>query len=423
METFGPRSARLTAPNPPRFRKSVSAPEALTQENRLYDHDEELGRMLIDISPKKRKFDGLAASIRPRDAADLGQEYLKIESDEAPTSSVADQDAVSVITGDPRCFYVKQQILGNDSVQPLQCAIDEFICDVCLEFVRSSLSAQDYRNSNERWRWKRCGDSASYLIFQHYTSRRKLEASAQAGCELCIAMLSSGILARQDSLVFADINSRSERSEDGVRGQKDYSEFYAGGLERFLKNGAAGGNDFEYEFTFAKDEEECLLLPVWRSDGGLPHALPFLHSESQGCHDLIADWYSKCANQHEKCSRRELALPLRILDVEPENGGPNQVVLRESKELLVTSGNTGYVALSYCWANISVFSTTKQNISGRLQGISFHELPAVVQNAVTVIRKLDIRYLWVVSRPKTQITETSADAMASSIGCILHLPR
>lgn len=55
-----------------------------------------------------------------------------------------------------------------------------------------------------------------------------------------------------------------------------------------------------------------------------------------------------------------------------------------------------YVALSYCWGGVDPRSkTTKKNLRDGYRDIEFSTLPQCLQDAVTVARSLDIRYLWI----------------------------
>jgi hypothetical protein len=54
-----------------------------------------------------------------------------------------------------------------------------------------------------------------------------------------------------------------------------------------------------------------------------------------------------------------------------------------------------YACLSHIWASHAEVITTKSNLANRLSGISIDELPKTYQDAIDVIRKLNIRYIWI----------------------------
>lgn len=57
-----------------------------------------------------------------------------------------------------------------------------------------------------------------------------------------------------------------------------------------------------------------------------------------------------------------------------------------------------YIALSHCWGNLGQrpWLTTSGNLDRRLKtGFSIDDLPSTFQDAITVTRELDERYLWI----------------------------
>ncbi|KAF2872192.1 heterokaryon incompatibility protein-domain-containing protein [Massariosphaeria phaeospora] len=95
--------------------------------------------------------------------------------------------------------------------------------------------------------------------------------------------------------------------------------------------------------------------------------------------------------QHKdtKCSRGDVKLPLRVVDVEYD-AAPSRIRLYEPNGM---SGK--YTALSYVWGKQNHYTTTKSSIDNHRQGIALDELPKTLQDAVTLTRKLGVQYLWV----------------------------
>ncbi|KAF2670338.1 HET-domain-containing protein, partial [Microthyrium microscopicum] len=54
-----------------------------------------------------------------------------------------------------------------------------------------------------------------------------------------------------------------------------------------------------------------------------------------------------------------------------------------------------YATLSYCWGGDQSTATRTHNYVDYLQGICLASLPKTIQDAVTVARKLDLKYLWI----------------------------
>lgn len=83
-----------------------------------------------------------------------------------------------------------------------------------------------------------------------------------------------------------------------------------------------------------------------------------------------------------------MPLPSRVIDV-----GLEPPVLKE------TTGEIGaYVALSHCWGTNprnAIPMTTTSNLDQRKLGIPMTELPRSFQDAIKIVRKLNIRYIWI----------------------------
>lgn len=61
-----------------------------------------------------------------------------------------------------------------------------------------------------------------------------------------------------------------------------------------------------------------------------------------------------------------------------------------------TAGLDGsYIALSHCWGTGRMFKTTIASKKQRMRNIRLTELPRTFRHAITVTRKLDVRYLWI----------------------------
>jgi len=54
-----------------------------------------------------------------------------------------------------------------------------------------------------------------------------------------------------------------------------------------------------------------------------------------------------------------------------------------------------YIALSYCWGSTLAYKTTNQNLESHKKAILFKHLPKTLQDAITITRYLDMRYLWI----------------------------
>jgi Heterokaryon incompatibility protein (HET) len=146
------------------------------------------------------------------------------------------------------------------------------------------------------------------------------------------------------------------------------------------------------EFVLAKDKADSLQRPMLPPKENPNY--PSLHSGSEECIGLLEDWCHVCVSQHKKGVRRVLPLPTRLFDVSPEGNDSVYTALLASKNLYAPRAATRYVALSYCWGNVSPFPTTKKNSADRLNGIPLSDL-AVYRDAVHITRRCEIKYMWV----------------------------
>lgn len=109
---------------------------------------------------------------------------------------------------------------------------------------------------------------------------------------------------------------------------------------------------------------------------------------------IILDWIATCRNTHAACTVKgieETELPTRILDITPRQDA--SVVLIETRNTTCTEAY--YATLSHCWGNAHFIKTTKQTLAQRKNGIGWDALPKTFQDAITILRALHIRFLWI----------------------------
>lgn len=105
---------------------------------------------------------------------------------------------------------------------------------------------------------------------------------------------------------------------------------------------------------------------------------------------IIREGRSRCSEEHKElpCSRQPSGFaPTRLISIGTE-GAPLRLV-----ESAAVTGP--YATLSYCWGGAKPPSTTKANLSTRLQDIPEDSLPVVFRQAIQLARMLDIPYIWI----------------------------
>lgn len=125
----------------------------------------------------------------------------------------------------------------------------------------------------------------------------------------------------------------------------------------------------------------------------------------------------ECANNHRNCTDKRLDphfVPTRLLDI---GGGENSNArLVESSQIPRKEdfGQLKYATLSYCWGkSLPLKTTEKTKDEHEKKGIPVHKMPEVFQDAIQVVSKLGIRYLWIDAL--CIIQENQADWEAESV--------
>lgn len=126
------------------------------------------------------------------------------------------------------------------------------------------------------------------------------------------------------------------------------------------------------------------------------------YSGSDACLSVAASWLKECRENHPSCDlESNLPLPTRVIDV--GRGNSREPFLLETKGLTPEP----YVALSYCWGyweQHPPMKTVKKdvkalglkaNYEAHKKAIKHADMPSTIQDAVTICRRLGIRYLWV----------------------------
>ncbi|CAM1509633.1 Fc.00g033720.m01.CDS01 [Cosmosporella sp. VM-42] len=96
-----------------------------------------------------------------------------------------------------------------------------------------------------------------------------------------------------------------------------------------------------------------------------------------------------CLREHALCQQPTSTLPRRVIEV----GTIESPTIRLFEPNPDTTGS--YVALSYCWGNRNLVTTTTSTIEQLKSGIEVAKLPKTLQDAVVFTRNLAIEFLWI----------------------------
>lgn len=91
----------------------------------------------------------------------------------------------------------------------------------------------------------------------------------------------------------------------------------------------------------------------------------------------VSEWMQLCGVSGD--------LPKRVLKLD-----------RSIVRLCDSPGKRGrYAALSHCWGNFPILTTTRSNFRAHERGIDWRYLGKTFQDAITLTRSLDIQYIWI----------------------------
>ncbi|ETN42208.1 uncharacterized protein HMPREF1541_04149 [Cyphellophora europaea CBS 101466] len=147
-----------------------------------------------------------------------------------------------------------------------------------------------------------------------------------------------------------------------------------------------GNGPDELELEFYVPAGVPTSSPGIRSVGDIP-ATP----DDPRCFLTIKSWIQDCLQKHSTCrqSRVNKEMPMRLLDVSVD-----------VPCLVPTQNVQNYVALSHSWGAKrdriqAVPKTTKTNITQQYQGIPWIEFTKTFRDAITITRRLGLKYIWI----------------------------
>jgi hypothetical protein len=95
---------------------------------------------------------------------------------------------------------------------------------------------------------------------------------------------------------------------------------------------------------------------------------------------------SLCERSHLDCSSTLQDLPQRVVEVDH---------LPPRLRVTARGERDRYTALSYCWGSQPQATTTSHNFKSMQKGFAASSLARTLPDAITITRKLGIKYLWV----------------------------
>ena len=210
-------------------------------------------------------------------------------------------------------------------------------------------------------------DATHFTLDPFHESDAALEHSLDAGCPICSAL-----------------RYKSERIT------RDYVSF----------NRVGGCTDVEFRIILPAhgEQDDCkhmtrfVVCRVEDDEAFFSQCERAWSSHDSGSEEnleLAATLLYRCVESHDDCigNRQPSSYPTRLLDIENDT-----IRLVDSSHSHISGP---YATLSHTWGDTDIKVLTLQTLSEYRNGIEHQDIPLTFQNAITVARKLNIRYLWI----------------------------
>ncbi|KAF4467991.1 TOL [Fusarium albosuccineum] len=137
--------------------------------------------------------------------------------------------------------------------------------------------------------------------------------------------------------------------------------------------------------------------------------------------DMIKGWIKACKEAHAICSeavsKTTRSLPKRVVDTGPESNDGIHLFEHDDRTQRI---DEPYIALSHCWGKSVHFTSTIDTIDQWKVNIPFGSLSNTFKDAITISRKLGIRYIWIDSVCIIQGDKEDWKTEAAKMASIYH---
>lgn len=117
--------------------------------------------------------------------------------------------------------------------------------------------------------------------------------------------------------------------------------------------------------------------------------MPSWH-ENLDTFEVAAAWLQQCYTAHKSCglsSGADRVRPTRLVDI------------KDPMPRLVTTADWVamplYATLSYCWGTQKFLMLTRDNLAAFFKGIALESMPVLFRDAIFILRKLGLEYVWI----------------------------
>lgn len=171
-------------------------------------------------------------------------------------------------------------------------------------------------------------------------------------------------------------------------------------------------------------------------DGAVAGRMPGDEAGGEEAFETVGEWFKACVMDHGSCrfggegslvegggkGDEVVDLPHRVLDLEAVSGDEGVVRLVGTESDIGVRRKGQYIALSHRWPvdPKQHFMTTRPVLEQRKKLIRLEDMPASYKDAVTVTRRLGVRYLWIDSLCIVQDDAGDWEREAALMGSIYH---
>ncbi|KAH8676440.1 heterokaryon incompatibility protein-domain-containing protein [Tricladium varicosporioides] len=271
--------------------------------------------------------------------------------------------------------------------QPGQCSVDfdasvklSCLCSLCKD-LQSWMQKEITRDVPIEEYWP----TLDYVA-NHYSIGTDLEESAKRGCHLCTLIYYNFI----HSSFHKELN-RHLVTED----LRDISI-----LIRYFPNGKNFAKSSGNIHFFLEPEVEVGIVPSMGVSTLRDHYLApesvrnSIYTASSAFWSLAESWIQACNHSHNCCMivrDQPSSVPSRLIELQSTEELNDLKLIENTTQ----PWNLRYVTLSYCWGGDTVFRLLRNTIHSMRSGFSSQSLPATIRDAITVTRKLNIKYIWI----------------------------
>ncbi|KAK1064174.1 hypothetical protein LTR12_005911 [Friedmanniomyces endolithicus] len=121
------------------------------------------------------------------------------------------------------------------------------------------------------------------------------------------------------------------------------------------------------------------------------------YTGAASCLDLAHGWLKTCQASHDECKSRPLkplAAPSRLLWVPPYGSDATNLAVREAR-LSEYQPGVPYISLSHRWGSPKQLLLKTTNRATLRRSIPLAGLKKSIQDAITIVQRLGVSYLWV----------------------------